>query len=136
MLEVYVDNFCAMAQSTNAAELRHVSWALLHSIHEVFSLPEISGLGGEDSISLKKLKERESVWETRKELLGWIFKGRTRFIKLPPNKIAKIGGRIDQTVLARSVQRRDYEKLLRRVRHVALGVLGSVVLFIPLNMAL
>ena len=44
MLEVYVDDFCAMAQSTNAAELRHVSRALLHSVHDVFPPPEISDI--------------------------------------------------------------------------------------------
>ena len=47
MLEVYVDDFCALAQSTNAVELRHISQALLHSVHDVFPPPEISGLGGE-----------------------------------------------------------------------------------------
>ena len=74
--------------------------------------------------------------ETRKDLLGWIFNGRTRCINLPPNKIAKIGEHINRTVLARSVRRRDYKKLLRRVRHAALGVPGSAGLFTPLNMAL
>ena len=43
------------------------------------------------------------MWETRKELLGWIFDGRTRCIELPPTKIAKIGEQINQTVLTRSV---------------------------------
>jgi len=136
MLEVYVDDFCAMAQSTNAAELRHVSRALLHSAHNVFPLPEISGLGGEDSISLKKLKEGEGEWETRKELLGWIFDGRTRCIELPLTKIEKIGEQINQAVSAWSMRRCDYEKLLGRVRHAALGVPGSAGLFTPLNMAL
>ena len=37
---------------------------------------------------------------------------------------------------ARNVRRRDYKKLLGRVRHALLGVLGSAGLFTPLNMAL
>ena len=136
MLEVYVDNFCAMAQSTDVEELRHMSRALLHSIHEVFPPPEVSGLGGEDSVSIKKLKAGEGVWETRKELLGWVFDGTSRCIELPDGKIEAIGELIDRAKAARSIPRRDYEKLLGKIRHASLGVPGSAGLFTPLNMAL
>ena len=69
-VEVYVDNFCALAQSRHEGNLQHISCALLHSIHKVFPLPKVSGLGGEDSVLLNKLRVGEGVWETRKELLG------------------------------------------------------------------
>ena len=121
MLEVYVDNFCAMVQSTNVAELCHISQALLHSIHKVFPPPKVSGIGGENSISLNNLKAGEGTWETRKELLGLVFDGRTRCIKLLTDKTTKIREQIDKTVLAQSVRRRDYNKLLERVRHASLG---------------
>ena len=62
MLEVYVDKFCAMAQSGNSEKLRYVSWALLHSIHEVFPPPDVSSLGGEDIISVKKIKAGKGVY--------------------------------------------------------------------------
>ena len=135
-LEVYVDEFCAMAQSNNVVVLHHISRALLHSIHEVFSPPEVSGLGGEGSISLKKLKAGEGVWETRKELLGWIFDVTTRCIELPPNKIEAIREQINQATLSKTMQHRDYEKTLGRVCHASMGVPGSAGLFTPLNMAL
>ena len=85
---------------------------------------------------MKKLKAGEGAWETRKELLGWTFDGRTRCIELPADKIGKIGEQIDQTLSARSVWRRDYEKLLGRVQHASLGVPGSAGMFTLLNMAL
>ena len=131
-----MDDFCALAQSQHKGKLQHVSRSLLHSIHEVFPPPKMSGLGGEDSVLLKKLRAVEGVWETRKELLGWMFDGHTRCIKLPVGKVATIRKLINQMVAARSVQRRDYKKLLRKVRHAAMGVPGSQGIFTPLNMTL
>ena len=136
IVEVYVDDFCALAQTQHKGKLRHVSRAILHSIHEVFPPPKVSGLGEEDSVSLKKLRAGEGVWETRKELLGWMFDGHTRCIELPVGKVATISKLIDKTVATRSVQRRDYKKILGKVRHAAMGVPGSGGLFTPLNMAL
>ena len=78
LLEVYVDNFCVLAQKSNAEELRHMTQSLIQSIFKVFLLPEVSGLRGEDSVSMKKMLEGEGIWETRKELLGWVFDGITR----------------------------------------------------------
>ena len=76
------------------------------------------------------------MWETRKELLGWMFNGHTQCIELPVGKVATISKLINQTVATRSVQQRDFEKLLRKVRHAAMGVPGCGGLFTPLNMAL
>ena len=39
IVEVYVGDFCALAQSQHKGKLRYVSRALLHSIHEVFPPP-------------------------------------------------------------------------------------------------
>ncbi len=36
VLEVYVDDFIQMAQTTDAEQLRHLSRSLLHGIHSVF----------------------------------------------------------------------------------------------------
>ena len=136
MLEVHVDNFCTLAHSRNADKLCHFSRALLHSIHEVFPPLDISSLGRDDSISIKKLKSGKDVWETHKELLSWVFDGSTWCIEFSQGKIEAIGELLDQAVRARSVQRRDYEKLLGKVRHALTGVPGSAGLFTPLNMAL
>ena len=42
LLEVYVDEFCALAQTMNMGELRHITRALLHFIHEVFPPPRLA----------------------------------------------------------------------------------------------
>lgn len=82
MIEVYVDDFIAMAQCRDKDKLRHISRSLLHAIHEVFPPPSITGHNGEDPISLKKLKAGDGTWSTTKEILGWIFNGKSRCIEL------------------------------------------------------
>ena len=82
LLEVYVDDYLHLVQSTDHTVLRHCSRALLHGIHGVFPPPAISGHGGVDPVSLKKLKAGEGLWETRKDILGWMRDGATRCIEL------------------------------------------------------
>jgi hypothetical protein len=87
LLEVYVNDFIHLAQTTNATELRHLARAILHGLHSSFPPPSITGHDGEDPVSLKKLKEGDGRWTVCKKLLvGWIFDGATRCIELPPNK--------------------------------------------------
>ena len=73
LLEVYVDDFVQLAQSTDTDRLRHLRRALLHGIHSVFPPPETTGHNGGDPVPLKKLLEGDGVWAVRKEILGWIF---------------------------------------------------------------
>ena len=136
LLECYVDDFCTMVQSTNAVELRHITRALLHSIHEVFPPEEATGYGGGDSVSVKKLLQGDGVWDTRKELLGWIFDGVTRCIELPKDKTKLIAKTIKSALRRKGLKFKDYEKLLGKIRHAAIGVPGSNGLFTPLNMVL
>ena len=136
LLEVYVDDFCALAQTRDRDELQHITRALLHSIHEVFPPPEVTGFGGGDSVSMKKLIQGEGLWATCKELLGWVFDGVTRCLELPEGKIEKISTTITQAVRQRGIRFKAYQKLLGKVRHAAMGVPGSSGLFTPLNMVL
>ena len=48
-------------------------------------------------MSIKKLLEGEGIWETRMEILGWVFDGITRCIKLPMENIKQIN---EATMLA------------------------------------
>jgi hypothetical protein len=72
LLEVYIDDFIQLAQTSDPAQLKHLSWALLHAIHSVFPPPAITGHDDKDPVSLKKLKQGEGTWDTKKEILGWV----------------------------------------------------------------
>ena len=50
LLELYVDNFYKMVQTTNKKYLKHVSWELLTAIHEVFLPQSMAGHIGEDPV--------------------------------------------------------------------------------------
>ena len=55
LLEVYIDDFIHLAQTTDPAQLCHLSHVLLHGIHSVFPPPLVTGGKEEDLVALKKL---------------------------------------------------------------------------------
>ena len=63
MLEVFVDDFIQLAQTTEEEALRHCSRAVLHGIHSVFPPPKVTGHNGEDPVSIKKILKGEGVWD-------------------------------------------------------------------------
>jgi len=71
-MEVYVDDYCTMMQTSDVTQLRQISHALLIAIHDVFPPPPVTEHSGGDPISNKKLLEGEGQWDVRKEILGWI----------------------------------------------------------------
>ena len=114
--------------------LRHCSRALLHGIHSVFPPPAISGHNGEDPISIKKLLEKEGLWEVRKEVLGWVFDGATRCIELAESKQEKIMAELKAIVrINDGVPLKRFQKLVGKLRHAAIGVPAGKALFGPLN---
>eukprot|EP00978_Attheya_sp_CCMP212_P021268 scaffold61955_cov34-Attheya_sp.AAC.1 len=63
VFEDYVDDFIAMAQTTDRNELQHLSRCLLHAVHSIFPPPEVTGHSGEESISMKKLLQGDGLWD-------------------------------------------------------------------------
>ena len=88
--EMFVDDFISATNNTNPDHLRHFSHAMLHGIHSIFPLPKVSGHQGEDPISQKKLKQGDGIWESTKEILGWLIDGTAFTIQLMPDKCIKI----------------------------------------------
>ena len=86
LIEVYIDDFIQLTQCSNPAQLQHLSRAILHSIHSIFPPPTITGGNKEDPIALKKLQQGDGIWDTCKEILGWIFDGLQCCIELPQDK--------------------------------------------------
>lgn len=86
LLEVFVDDFIQLTQTSNEEESRHCSRAVFHGIHSVFPPSAVTGHNREDPVSIKKLREGDRVWETRKEILGLTIDGATRCIELAEKK--------------------------------------------------
>jgi hypothetical protein len=136
VFEDYVHDFITMAQTTDPRELQHLSHSLLHAVHSIFSPPEITGHSGEESISMKKLLQGDGLWEHRKEILGWLFDGATRCIKLPANKQDRIHLELKAILRLKRVPRKRLEKIVGKLRHTSIGIPAGRGLFGPVNTAL
>jgi len=90
LLEVYMDNFIGLMQAITKQELIHFTWAVLHGIHMVFPPPGLGDDHDDEPISVKKLKQGNRQWDTQKEILGWLFDGVTKCLKLPVELVTKL----------------------------------------------
>jgi hypothetical protein len=136
VFEDYVDDFIAMAQTTNQLELQHLSRSLLHAVHSVFPPPAVTNHSGEESISMKKLLQGDGLWEHRKEILGWLFDGATRCIELPSDKQDRIQVELKAILRLKTVPRKRLEKIVGKLRHAAIGIPAGRGLFGPVNIAM
>lgn len=136
VLEVFVDDFCAMTNNTNRDHLEHFSRAMLIGIHSVFPPPEVSGHHGEDPVSQKKLAEGEGTWSYEKEVLGWIMNGAAFTIQLPPKKCDKIADTIKTMVRKKGVLLNEFECIAGKLQHATFGVPGGRGLMSPIHRAL
>jgi hypothetical protein len=89
LIEVYIDDFIGVIQSTNKSHLLQFFRRILDGITKVFSPPELSGSKMAHPVSEKKLIE-DGIWDTRKEILGWLFDGMAKTIELPHHKCTKL----------------------------------------------
>jgi len=135
-MEVYVDDFIQLAQTTDPTKLLHLSRAVLHAIHLVFPPLGITGHDGEDPVSLKKLKQGEGLWEAWKEILGWVFDGARWCIELPEDKVNKITAEIKHITWSKSVSSKQLEKPQGKLRHACIGLPAGKGLMGPIDAAL
>jgi hypothetical protein len=136
LIEVYVDDFIQLAQTTDPQQLEHLSRAILHAIHSVFPPPEVTGHAGEDPVSIKKLKQGDGLWATRKELLGWVFDGAKRCIELPADKVERITAELHSLTRRTQVRRKEFESIRGRLRHACIGIPAGKGLMGPIDAAL
>jgi hypothetical protein len=85
LIKVYINDFIGVIQSTNKSHLRQFSRPILDGITKVFPPPKLSRSKMAQPVSEKKLI-KDGIWDTRKEILGWLFDGMARTIELPQRK--------------------------------------------------
>ena len=72
MLEVYMENYIALAIPRIQDKLHHVANAIMTGIHDVFTSDKDDK---EDAISLKKILKKEAAWAIIKNIMGFEFDG-------------------------------------------------------------
>ena len=81
----------------------------------------------------KKLLEGEGEWDTRNEILGWVFDGARRCIELPPSKLEAILLELKLILRQRSIPYKQFEKVVGKLRHAAIGLPAGRGLCAPFN---
>jgi len=82
-IEVYMDDFIGLTQAMSKEELTHFTQAVLFGIHTIFPPPGPMDNPNDKPISIKKLQQGDGQWDTQTEILGWLFDGITKCMKLP-----------------------------------------------------
>ena len=131
-----MDDFVSLLQPYSYKELIYVSRAILEGIHKIFPPPELTNHTGGNPISEKKLLAGDSLWATKKEILGWIFDGLERTMTLPEDKFEKIKTALKNLIQAKAVPVKKFQRTIGKLRHAALAIPGSKGLFSPINEAL
>ena len=73
MLEVYMDDYIALAIPRSQDQLHHVAKSIIKGINDVFNPNKDDK---EDAISLKQILKKESAWEIIRNVLGFEFDGK------------------------------------------------------------
>ena len=76
--------------------------------------------------------EGEGVWDTHKEILGWIFDGINRTMELPPNKLQFLDDHCRALLRQRRMEHKAFESFLSKCQHTSLGIPGGQALLTPL----
>jgi len=88
--EVYVDGFIGATQNLTQEHRLHFSRTKLHGVHSIFPPLHVTNHPGGDSISKRKLDKGEEEWYFAKEILRWIYNGKSFTIQLISGKIETI----------------------------------------------
>lgn len=133
MLEVYVDDFIAIIQSTDPAHIRKVSRHLLHAIDNVFPDQHVTGSSMGPAISTKKLMA-EGTWETRKEILGWMIDGIARTIELPEKKAQALLKSLKETYRStRPIRLSTFQQIHGKLQFCSIAIPSGKALLGPLD---
>ena len=84
-----MDDFINIFQTKSEEQLIHLYRTLLDRIHTVFSPPSVTRDEITDPISEANSEKGKGLWETRKEVQGWIFDGAETFIEIESDKHIK-----------------------------------------------
>jgi hypothetical protein len=138
MVKVYVDNFMSIVIPVYWEQLRHVTNAIMHGIHNVFS-PEAEDSG--DPILEKTLKKGEGMYATRETLLGFDFDGKAKTMWIELAKCDKL-----LTILkgwlrtgkqgSLGVPFGEFKSTIAKIWHAFTSILVGRGLFLPCNQVL
>ena len=109
---------------------------LCHAIDVVLATSEASDDQRLQVLSLKKLKKGDGAWSTRKELLGWVVDALRQTLELPAHRKHEPRTIFNELNGKRRVSRKQWQRLIGKLRFVSTAISGSAGLFSALQTAL
>jgi hypothetical protein len=114
--DVYVDDFILAAQTKRHQQ--RVMRSALHSIDRVLRpLGPLDGAHRKDPVSVKKLRQGDACWATRKTILGWDLDTVSGTLNLPAHRLARLYALLDAfPPTRRRVPLTEWHQLLGELR--------------------
>jgi hypothetical protein len=138
LLQVYVNDFChATTQSTDGTHILTIHQAAIHGIHALFPPPSVSNhSGGKEPISWKKLAQGKGNFHTSKEMIGFLFDGVKRTVRLPAKKALAYINEMHTALRQKTIPLKSLQAIVGRLRHASIILLAAKGFFTPINTAL
>jgi hypothetical protein len=135
LLQVYVDDFCyAATQSEDGEHIPTIRRAAVHGIHTVFPPTSVTYHNdGKEPISAKKLAAGDGNFDTKKEMIGFVFDGVKRTVHLPPTKAAAYIKETHTLLRRKTVPLKNLQMLVEKLRHASIILPAAKGFFSPLN---
>jgi hypothetical protein len=127
--DIYVDDYMSLAQGTPRRRTQH--WrTLLHSLDEIFRPKDAQDPPQRKDVpSLKKFRQGDACYATRKVLLGWIADATLGVLTLPAHRYARLLAIFDELRGLCRVSLTKWYKVLGELRSMTLALPGGHGLF-------
>eukprot|EP00956_Cyclotella_meneghiniana_P004838 scaffold5989_cov47-Cyclotella_meneghiniana.AAC.9 len=134
-LDVYVDDYLAMAIATSQEQIEHVSNAVMTGVHDVFPADKNDE---NDPLSLKKLKKGEGEMSLFKEMLDFDFDGNKKTMQLESKKREFLLAVLHKWIRTASsktagIEFAEFESVISKIRHGFMCIPGGKGLLTPCN---
>jgi hypothetical protein len=117
-----MDDFCyAATQSEDGDHIPIIQRAAIHGIHAFFPPTLVTKHAeGKEPISAKKLAAGDGNFDTKKEMIGFVFDGVKRTVQLPPPKAAAYIKEIHTMLRRKMVPLTSLQTLVGKLRHASI----------------
>jgi hypothetical protein len=105
----------------------------MNTINEVLQPPGPSRPEQKEPISVKKLRQGDAYWDTKKVLLGWVIDTMQQTLCLAPHRLARLQAFFDELRNVTRVAVNQWQKMLGELRSMVLGIPGRRGLFSTLQ---
>ena len=135
LTDVFVDDFIQLGQG-GPRRMKALRRHLFHAVDKVLARPEVSPDKRREALSLKKMLQGDGCWSTRKVLLGWIVDTVRQTLELPPHRKQALNEIFAGLARKKRVSRKQWERILGKLRFVSVAIPGSASLFSAMQLAL